>query len=222
MSTLADSIRLALRDIADPSLAPGQQAYMKSEMPFLGVRVPEVRRLTRRLARGITDHDALRGAALDLWRTATHREERYAATAITALRPLRGRLDMMDVHEEMIRDGAWWDHVDEVAHRVGDTLAAHPEEITPLLRSWSLDGDLWIRRVSIIAQLGRRGDTDVELLVAAIAPSISDPRFFLRKAIGWALRDYGRTDPGWVLSFVAAHEGELSGLTRREALKHLA
>lgn len=221
MTALADSIRLALRDAADPAIAPGQQAYMKSAMPFLGVKVPEARRLVRASARGRTDAGELRASALDLWRRATHREERYAAAALMALPPLRGRLEEMPVHEEMIRTGAWWDHVDEVAHRLAETLDAHPAELSPVMRAWSRDDDLWIRRASIISQLGRRGETDAELLVAVISPNLGDDGFFIRKAIGWALREYARTAPEWVLAFVAAHEAELSGLSRREALKHL-
>lgn len=219
-SLLATEIRTALRDAADPALAPGQQAYMKSAMPFLGVRVPEVRRITRELTRGMTDPDELRSTALALWRSAEFREERYAAQAVMALRPLRGRLDMLDVHEEMIRTGAWWEHVDEVAHRLADLLDAHPAELAVELRVWADDEDLWIRRAAIIAQLQRRERTDRALLTAAIEASIEDPEFFLRKAIGWALRDFARADPDWVRAFVDAHPA-LSPLSRREALKHL-
>ena len=219
-SPLTAAVREALHDAADPALAPGQQAYMKSAMPFLGVRVPDVRRLTREAARGVTDPDELRGAVLELWRTAGHREERYAAQALMALRPLRGRLDMLDVHEEMVRTGAWWDHVDEVAHRLADLLDAHPAELAVELRVWADDEDFWIRRVAIIAQLQRKDATDRALLADAIEPNIADPEFFIRKAIGWALRDFARTDPEWVRAFVDAHPG-LSPLSRREALKHL-
>ncbi|ALX66455.1 DNA alkylation repair protein [Microbacterium sp. XT11] len=222
MTALSDSIRLALREAADPAIAPGQQAYMKSQMPFLGVKVPVARRTARQLARGTSDAGDLRASALDLWRGATHREERYAASELMSLRPVRGRLDMMDVHEEMIRTGAWWDHVDEVSHRLAETLDAHAEALSPVLLSWARDDDRWIRRASIIAQLGRRERTDVELLVGVIAPNLADGEFFIRKAIGWALREYAKTDPDWVIAFVAAHQGELSALTRREALKHLA
>jgi 3-methyladenine DNA glycosylase AlkD len=219
-SPLAAAVREVLRDAADPALAPGQQAYMKSAMPFLGVRVPDVRRLTREAARGVADADELRDAALGLWRAAEYREERYAAQALMALRPLRGRLDMLDVHEEMVRTGAWWDHVDEVAHRLADLLEAHPAELAVELRVWSDDEDFWIRRVAIIAQLQRKGATDRALLTDAIEPNIADPEFFIRKAIGWALRDFARTDPEWVRAFVDAHP-TLSPLSRREALKHL-
>ena len=177
---------------------------MKSAMPFLGVRVPEARRLTREAARGITDADELRDTALELWRHAEYREERYAAQALMALRPLRGRLDLLDVHEEMIRTGAWWDHVDEVAHRLADLLDAHPAELAVELRVWADDEDFWIRRAAIIAQLGRKERVDRALLTNAIEPNIADPEFFIRKAIGWALRDVARTDPHWVRAFVAA------------------
>lgn len=216
---LVQSIRSALRDEADPELAPAQQAYMKSALPFLGVRVPGVRAVTRGLAREVTDTAVLRGTALVLWREAAFREERYAASALMTLRPVRARLDMLDVHEEMIRTGAWWDHVDEVSHRLTETLDAHPAEMTPVLRTWSRDDDFWVRRASIISQLGRRGATDRELLATVIEPNLADTEFFIRKAIGWALRELGKTDPAWVRAFVESHE--LPPLSRREALKLL-
>ena len=193
---------------------------MKSTMRFLGVRVPEVRRLTRAVAHGIADAVVLREAALALWREAEYREERYAAQALMASRALRGRLDVLDVHEEMIRTGAWWDHVDEAAHRLAELLDVHPAELAVELRVWADDGDFWIRRAAIIAQLQRKDSTDRDLLTAAIEASIGEGEFFLRKAIGWALRDFARTDPDWVRAFVDAHPG-LSPLSRREALKHL-
>ncbi|KJL23925.1 DNA alkylation repair enzyme [Microbacterium azadirachtae] len=219
-SALANVIREALRAAADPALAPGQQAYMKSAMPFLGVRVPDARRLATQAARGIDDVDELRDAALDLWRAAGYREERYAAQALMALKPLRGRLDLLDVHEEMIRTGAWWDHVDEVAHRLADLLDSHPAELAVELRVWADDEDLWIRRAAIIAQLQRRDRVDHGLLSDVIEANLGDEEFFIRKAIGWALRDHARADPDWVRAFVDAHPS-LSPLSRREALKHL-
>ena len=218
--TLAAELRAALREAADPALAPGQQAYMKSAMPFLGVRVPEVRAIARRLARGVTEAEVLRATALELWRDAAYREERYAAGELMALRPMRGRLELLPVHEEMIRTGAWWDHSDEVAHRIAETLDAHPSELAALLRAWARDDDLWIRRVAIIGQLGRRDGTDRALLAEAIEANLGDPEFFIRKAIGWALRDLAKTDPEWVRAFVDAHPG-LSPLSRREALRAL-
>ena len=217
-SDLSAAIRRGLREIADPALAPGQQAYMKSKMPFLGVRVPVVRQTVRTLAKGDQDAEVLQAAALELWRGATHREERYAALAVMALRPVRGRRSTLPVHEEMIRTGAWWDFVDEASHRLRELLDADAR-VGEEMRAWSRADDMWMRRASIICQLGRRGDTDLDLLSTAITANVDDPEFFIRKAIGWALRDYARHDPDWVRAFVASHP--LSPLSRREALKHL-
>ncbi len=91
----------------------------------------------------------------------------------------------------------------------------------PLIRGWAVDPDRWLRRSSIICQLGLAGRTDLDLLTEVIARNLADREFFVRKAIGWALRQYARTDPDWVRGFVAAHETSLSPLSRREAMKHL-
>jgi 3-methyladenine DNA glycosylase AlkD len=127
---------------------------------------------------------------------------------------------LLPVPRELIVTGAWWDYVDELAHRVGDLLSGWPAEVRPVLAAWARGEDRWLRRAAIICQLGARERTDVELLSAAIVASLHDSDFFLRKAIGWALRDYARTGPDWVRFFADGHE--LSPLSRREALKHLS
>jgi 3-methyladenine DNA glycosylase AlkD len=221
MDGLVDAVRRTLRDHADPSLGPGQQAYMKSTMPFLGVRVPEVRRLTRAAARSSppADLEALERAVRDLWDGATHREERYAATELTALRLATARLELLPLYEHIAVTGAWWDHVDEVAHRIADLHDLHPGPTADAVRRWAAASDMWLRRLAIISQLGRRDRVDRALLVDVIEPNLADPEFFIRKAVGWALRDLARIDPVWVQAF--ADEHELSPLSRREALKHL-
>lgn len=222
MVDLTAAVRDALRAAADPSLAPGQQAYMKSAMPFLGVRVPEVRRVTRRIVRelGVRESGELVAAAKALWDGATYREERYAATALLGLRQLRGDLSLVPLYEHMTRTGAWWDHVDELAHRISELHDVHPEPTAELVRAWAVDDFLWVRRLAILSQLGRKERIDLDLLADVIEPNRADPEFFIRKAIGWALREVAYVDPEWVRSYVAEHE--LSPLSRREALKHLA
>jgi 3-methyladenine DNA glycosylase AlkD len=158
----------------------------------------------------------------ELWDDAEYREERYAATALLdtrAARALRSP-DLLPLCRDLIVSGAWWDHVDEVAHRVGELRSGWPAVITPKLRVWAVGDDIWLRRVSIICQLGAKQRSDLELLTTAIDASAGESEFFLRKAIGWALRDYARTDPAWVRTFVAARR--LSPLSQREALKHLS
>ena len=123
--------------------------------------------------------------------------------------------------EELVVTGAWWDYVDAIAGRgMGTMLAAHPRPVKSLLRKWAKDDNFWKRRTAILAQLRAKGATDRKLLADVIGPSIGNPEFFLRKGIGWALREFSKTDPDWVVEFVAAHAG-LSRLSRCEALKHL-
>ena len=220
---LVAGIRRQLLAAADPARAAGAQAYMKSDMPVLGVRVPEVRKITKASAGRwpCSSVKELRATVLDLWRAASFREERYAAIELTGSRLARGRLEMLPVYEEIIRNGAWWDLVDGVAHRIFDLLRTHRPELERVLRRWSEDPDLWIRRSAIIAQLGAKTATDSELLAAVIEPNLADREFFIRKAIGWALREYSKTDPAWVRQFVERHEAALSPLSRREALRNL-
>jgi len=220
---LIAAVRAGLRTAAEPERAPMMQAYMKSSMPYLGVRVPAVRALVRAEAkrRPPSDRATLEATIRTLWREAAVREERYAATALAgapAVRPLRAP-ELIDLYRELIVEGAWWDHVDELSHRVGELLAAYPDRIRPVLLGWAVEPDRWLRRVAIIGQLGFRERTDRDLLTAAIEPNADDPDFFLRKAIGWALREYARTDAAWVRRFVETHR--LSPLSVREATKHL-
>lgn len=222
-SDLIAAIRARLTASADPERAAGAQAYLKSAMPQLGVRVPEVRRIVKAEAAAapFASGDELRSAVLELFRSATYREERYAAIDLTASKLVRSDLAMLPVYEEMIRTGAWWDLVDGVEDRLGRLLQAHRDAVTPLLLRWSTDPDFWIRRSSITAQLGAKANTDTRLLAGVIEANLADREFFIRKAIGWALREYAKTDPAWVRQFAATHVDALSPLSLREALRNL-
>ncbi|MBT2538659.1 DNA alkylation repair protein [Arthrobacter sp. ISL-69] len=222
-SDLVAAIRARLTAAADPVRAAGAQAYLKSAMPQLGVRVPEVRRIVKAevAAAPLASGDELRSAVLELFRTATYREERYAAIDLTASKLVRTDLAMVPVYEEIIRTGAWWDLVDGVEDRLGRLLQAHRDVLTPVLLQWSTDPDFWIRRSSITAQLGAKSNTDTGLLATVIEANLADREFFIRKAIGWALREYAKTDPAWVRQFAATHGAALSPLSLREALRNL-
>ncbi len=222
---LVKAIRAGLAELADPAKAPAMQAYMKSAMHFRGVPKPERSTLLKGVLADhiLTDRVIFSATVLQLWRTAEFREERYAAIDLSGYRPYRRWQDpdLLPVYEEMIVSGAWWDFVDEVAiRRIGPILREYRDRVTPTMLAWAHDGDLWRRRTAIICQVGAKEDTDMDLLTRAIEPSIAEPEFFLRKGIGWALREYAKTAPDWVRCFVDDHPG-LSGLSRREALKHL-
>lgn len=221
--TLAEEISAALVELADPERAAGNNAYLRitenGTLPMIGVRRPVVRSTARALSRGRADDELLDAVAV-LWDGAVHREQRYAAQDLLGMRWAKARLDLLDTHEHHVVSGAWWDHVDETAHRIADLVAAHPAEMGQILRAWSTDASFWLRRVAIIGQLGLRDRVDLDLLAEVIEPNREDPEFFVRKAIGWSLREVARWNPGWVTSYVGSHQ--LSPLSRREALKHLA
>ncbi|WNV89438.1 DNA alkylation repair protein [Umezawaea sp. Da 62-37] len=220
---LVDAVRAGLAEAADPVKAEGMRAYMKSGMPFRGVAKPERAKLARTLfaAHPMPSRDAWRAAVLRLWREATHREERYLALDLTDAYRRWQDVDLLPLYDELVVTGAWWDFVDEIAaRRVGPLLRAHPAVVAPVVRAWSRDADRWRRRTSVICQLGAKGATDTDLLAECAEACVADQDFFLRKGIGWALRDYAKTDPDRVRRFVADHP-DLSPLSRREALKHL-
>jgi 3-methyladenine DNA glycosylase AlkD len=219
-SQVVAEVRAALHAAADPERAAGQQAYMKSSMPFLGVRVPDARKVAREGARvhGLRDAASVLPISRTLWDDARFREERYAAVALLAVRGVDGDPAIVPAIEHMVRTGQWWDFTDELAHRF-PLLLDRDARTADVLRGWSVDEDMWMRRVAIIAQLGRKDAVDRGLLTDVLAPNLADTRFFIRKAVGWALRDLARVDPDWVRAYAAAHE--LSPLSRREALKHL-
>jgi 3-methyladenine DNA glycosylase AlkD len=226
MHELVTAARDGLAAVADPAAAEPMRAYMKSEMPFRGVPKPPRERLLKALvvAHPLADAAELVDVADTLWTGAAYREERYLALGLIGHRRYAGWAEPAWVGSLLRRwivTGAWWDFTDEIANRhIGPLLRAHRAELTPVLRGWITDPDRWLRRTSVICQLGSGPATDLALLTDAIEANRHDPDFFLRKGIGWALRQHARVDPDWVRAFVADHP-DLSPLSRREALKHL-
>lgn len=222
---LISAIRTTLARAGDPAKAAGQQRYMKSAMPFYGVAVPEVRKIVRQLAkeRPIGDEGTWGATIRVLWTRASHREERYAALALARLASYRQwatQADTLPLWQDLVLSAQWWDLCDEISHLTGGVLAAHPETAAEL-RAWSRHENLWVRRVAVLSQLRFKADTDAELLAYCIEGSITDADFFARKGVGWALREYSKTDPEWVGGFIAEHPG-LSPLSVREGSKYLA
>ena len=226
---LVDTIRAELARHADPARAAGQQRYMKSTIPYRGLTSPQLTAVLRPILADpgfrIADRDGWEATIRTLWDEVAYREEWYAAIALARHRTYRPWVDSesMPLWRHLVVTGAWWDVVDEVAtHLVRDVLEGSPDVEGLRLREWAVDDDIWLRRTAIICQVGRKDRLDESLLADAIEPNLADRDFFLRKAIGWALRDHARIAPDWVRAFVDAHAGELSGLSRREATRHLA
>jgi 3-methyladenine DNA glycosylase AlkD len=226
METLADIVHARLEAVAEPDKAAGMQAYMKSAMPFLGVSTVPLRMVCKAIFADL--HYATSAAwhadVLALWRGARFREERYAAIELSGIRAARRfqRIEAMDMYEEMIVTGAWWDHVDAIAtDRLWLILEAEREPMTRTMQAWSHDDDMWKRRSAILCQIKAKHATDLRLLYACIEPSLGSKEFFLRKAIGWALRQYAWTDPDEITRYVGRHADRLSPLSQREALKNI-
>ncbi len=217
MSALFDEVTAALSAVADPAKAPGMQAYMKSQMLFLGVqKAARTRALRPVFAATALDHPALISEAGQLWDGAQYREQRYAALALLRVPRYQRMLGAPDTDflRHLISSGAWWDLVDEIATKLVRSIRTELD-----IRGWALDDDMWIRRAAILCQVGAKEGTDPALLRDAIEPNAADRRFWITKAIGWALRDYAYVDPDWVRRFVSGHE--LAPLSVREATKHL-
>lgn len=225
-TALCRALREALRENANSDKAPGMQAYMKSEMPYLGVQTPALKSVCRKVfaAHPIETQKRWLDTILAIWRNADYREERYAAIRLgehPAYDEFR-TLEALPCYEELIVDGAWWDYVDAIAPRlVGGLLTRYPDKTKEVMLEWAHSSDIWKRRTSIICQLKFKDATDVDLLQACIEPSIDHTEFFLRKAIAWALREYAKTDPEAVIAYITENAGRMSTFSKKEALRLL-
>lgn len=230
---LVNAVRGALAAHADPALAGPMQAYMKSALPFHGVPAPLRRQLVKaaEAAHPLASADTLCSSVLQLWRPATHREQRYAALDLLRLPRARKLIDLqlLPVLQECIETSPWWDHNDEISGvALGLLLQRHPQPLKPLLRQWARlpnsGPNLWFRRAAMLSQRSLGADHfDAVLLYDCILPSLKpDPladEFFIRKGMGWALRERSYAAPEEVKAFCAEYRSRLSPLTLREALR---
>ena len=217
-------LKIALEAAAEPGRAAPMQAYMRDQFVFLGVAAPQRRLAVKALLADLkgVGADALLDHAQRLWQQ-PQREYQHVALDMLALHRRQLGVEHLPALLGLARQRAWWDSVDGMAGIVGDVLR------TELRRGGDghahMDGalrhaDFWLRRIAMLHQLGWRTDTDAGWLFGAALALAPEDEFFIRKAIGWALRDYARHAPEAVTAFANAHRQQLSALTRREALKH--
>ena len=215
--------RRALAGVADADKAGPMAVYMKTTMPFYGVPSP----LRRAIARSIYDRfppadaDQYRANVLALWNL-DHREEKYLALDFAIRFKRFVTLAQIELYERMITEGAWWDFVDAIAsHLVGKVVGDDRLRMGSILKEWIDHDDLWLRRTAILCQLRHKEETDEAMLFDFCLRRAHEKEFFIRKAIGWALREYSKSEPEAVREFLVANRGQLSSLTIREASKHL-
>ena len=211
-----------LRSQENPERADSMAAYMKDHFVFLGVPSPARKAAQKPLmaaARTASRVDVL--AVADLCWHGEPRELQYIACEL--LRRRANVLEERDLDQikSYISRKSWWDTVDALAaHVVGPMVAAFPD-LAATMDTWIHDDDIWIARTAILHQLRYKTDTDEDRLFHYAEVRAADTEFFIRKALGWALREYAKVEPHAVLKFVESHDAALSGLTKREATKHL-
>ncbi len=190
-------VREGLARVAEPARAPAMAAYMKTSQPFYGVPRPKRAALFKEMRRRFipSNRDSYEERVLALWRL-PYREEQYVAIDYARQHAQFIVPESMKLYERMIREGAWWDLVDDIAsHLVGAVMLRYRAQLRPVLDRWIDDKDLWIRRTALIAQLGHQHATDAAQLFDYCLRHAHEKEFFIRKAIGWALREYSKSNP---------------------------
>ena len=218
------AVEHALMPLADDAKAQGMKAYLLNQFEFLGLAAP-VRRAAVKVMGKVTwqsSADVLAAAEL-LWQK-PEREYRY--TAVDLLRQHNGQLSVNDLPalQALLLQDAWWETVDGLSAVISDVMHAAVKQqpnAAKVMDAWLKHPSHWVRRSAMLHQLGWRLDTDSTRLFGYAQQLADEQEFFIRKAIGWALRDYARWNPQGVTDFLVAHRTRLSGLTLREAAKHL-
>ncbi|HLE88959.1 MAG TPA: DNA alkylation repair protein [Candidatus Limnocylindria bacterium] len=223
-AAVADLITDELRAVARPERAEQEKRYLKSDLAFVGASVWEIRRVMQAFSRGASPltHDRLIALAEALWAEPVH-ERRMAAVALLELHPKLLTVADLPFVERLIRESLTWALVDGLAADVvGGILAAAPGDVTPILDRWAADPDFWVRRASLLAELRplRAGAGLAPFLRRADA-MLDEKEFFIRKAIGWVLREVGKRRPDEVAAWLAPRTHRASGVTMREAVRHL-
>lgn len=220
---LVSHVQKRLSALADADKAVEMAAYMKTKMPFYGVqkpdRLPIIRELRDNFAPSTqTEYEA---AVLALWRL-KHREEKYMAINYAALFKNFITPQSMPLYERLVREGQWWDFIDSISTElIGKVLLNYPDEARPIVENYSNDKDFWLRRASLLAHLGHKKQTSHKHLFAYCKKMAAEKEFFIRKGMGWILREYSKSEPERVLKFLRENKDTLSPLTVREGSKHL-
>jgi 3-methyladenine DNA glycosylase AlkD len=222
MNTYIKPLIALFKQNADPSQAPAMKKYMRDQFEYLGIKTPQSAALQKEFytGHGLPDVSELDSILRDLW-SLPQREFQYLAVG------LMGKLnkglppEFVDTMEYLITTKSWWDTVDSIAAgTVGVHFKRYPAIKKKYLVRWRKSDDFWLRRTTILFQLNYKQETDFDLLCELINENLGSKEFFINKAIGWALRQYARTDPKAVKKFVGETK-DLNPLSRREAMKHL-
>ena len=208
-----------LKAVAKPDDAVAMKAYMKNKFEFLGVKTPVRRKLAKAFFKQQTDSIIDWNFINEAWNN-PYREFQYAALDYLEIRKKLLTPSDLPRLKKLAQTKSWWDTIDLLDRLVGSIIARFPET-KEIILSWSCDQDFWLRRLAIDHQLLRKEDTDTELLEKILVNNLGQTEFFINKAIGWALRDYSKTNPDWVRDFIERNRAAMAALSIREGSKYL-
>lgn len=218
-----NAITQIYQEHGDPVKAAGAEKYLLNKFSFIGLQTPLRRQLCRIFFKEhpVDSADELE-QIIRVAFASPYREVHYFAIELLRFHKQIWSVNTIPLIEWMLDTNSWWDSVDSLNSFVIGPFFLHYRDVQKAVTlRWNQSENIWWQRSSLIFQLLYKERTDTHLLTEYIERRQADKEFFIRKAIGWALRQYGRTNPDWVRNFVA-HHPQLSPLSRREALKHLA
>jgi len=207
---------------ADPVKAAPMKKYMRDQFEYLGIKTPQSKALMKEFVSeyGLPSMDHLDVILRGLW-SLPQREFQYLTMSLLSKFEKKLEPNFVTTLEYLIVTKSWWDTVDALAsHPIGTHFKRYPGIKKKYLNKWRKSDNIWLRRTTLLFQLGYKKETDFDLLCEIISENLGSEEFFINKAIGWALRQYAYTDPKAVKKFVKATR-ELHPLSQREALKHL-
>ncbi|MCF7793211.1 MAG: DNA alkylation repair protein [Candidatus Cloacimonetes bacterium] len=221
MNKYLNPLIATFRQKADPANAEPMKKYMKNLFPYLGIKTPLRKELSKEFFKknGYPEISELEGIIRELWDLP---EREYQYFAIGLLRKFKDKVDkdFIQLYEFLIKEKSWWDSVDGIASwLVGEHFKRFPELRDKYIGKWMKSGNMWLQRTCLLFQLHYKEKTDVMLLGGIIMSLAGSDEFFIQKAIGWALREYSKTDADAVINFV--ENNERPKLSKREAYKWL-
>ena len=194
--------------------------YMLNKFEYIGIKTPERRKIFKNSFKEYKNKEKIDWEFVNKCWENKYREFQYIAADY--LKNMKDKLTRDDIPKlkQLILKKSWWDTIDNLDMTIG-ALALKDSNVNKILLEWSLDENIWLRRIAIDHQLLRKEKTDTELLEKILKNNLGQAEFFINKAIGWALRDYSKTNPNWVKNFIEKNREKMAKLSIREASKYL-
>ena len=194
--------------------------YMLNKFEYIGIKTPERRKIFKNFFKEYKNEEKIDWEFVNKCWENKYREFQYIAADY--LKNMQDKLTIDDIPKlkQLILKKSWWDTIDNLDMTIG-TLVLKDSNVNKILLEWSLDENIWLKRIAIDHQLLRKEKTNTELLEKILKNNLGQTEFFINKAIGWALRDYSKTNPEWVKNFIEKNRENMAKLSIKEASKYL-